>query len=133
MGLGLAVGANRDAQRQLVDENYSRNNKKLPHYHYHHQHHTATDIPASMAGNKRALDADPKLASPKRAKKAHVVPVKLRVDDLAWREVAMPDRLDDVEGFFGLEEIDGVDVFGTGGGLLEFKVGAAGRVLLGAR
>ncbi|KAF2105739.1 P-loop containing nucleoside triphosphate hydrolase protein [Lophiotrema nucula] len=35
---------------------------------------------------------------------------KVRLDDLQWQEVAMPDRLDDFEGFFGLEEIDDVEV-----------------------
>ncbi|KAK5000762.1 ATP-dependent RNA helicase [Elasticomyces elasticus] len=34
----------------------------------------------------------------------------VRLDDLPWKEVEMPDRLDDFEGFFGLEEIDDVDV-----------------------
>ena len=35
----------------------------------------------------------------------------------------MPDVLDDVEGFFGLEEVDGVDVVVTAGGKVEYKVG----------
>ncbi|KAJ9667311.1 ATP-dependent RNA helicase [Coniosporium apollinis] len=35
---------------------------------------------------------------------------KVRLDDLKWNEVALPDRLDDYEGFFGLEEIDDVEV-----------------------
>lgn len=34
----------------------------------------------------------------------------------------MPDRLDDVEGFYGLDEIDGVDVEVDGGGRAEYKV-----------
>ena len=45
----------------------------------------------------------------------------VRVEELAWKEVAMPDRLEDVEGFFGLEEIEGVDVIQEGGAKL-FKV-----------
>ncbi|KAF9890214.1 ATP-dependent RNA helicase [Aspergillus nanangensis] len=32
------------------------------------------------------------------------------VEDLNWKEVALPDRLEDAGGFFGLEEIDGVDI-----------------------
>ncbi|KAF8448586.1 P-loop containing nucleoside triphosphate hydrolase protein [Terfezia claveryi] len=65
--------------------------------------HSASDKPA---GNSR----------PKRVKKANVVKPKpkfgknVRLDDLAWKEVSMPDRLDDVEGFFGLEEVDDVEV-----------------------
>lgn len=35
-------------------------------------------------------------------------PVKL--DNLPWKDVDMPDRMDDYEGFFGLEEIDDVEV-----------------------
>ena len=31
-------------------------------------------------------------------------------DQLAWKEVTLPDRFDDAEGFFGLEEIDNVEV-----------------------
>ena len=34
----------------------------------------------------------------------------LSVDQLAWREVALPDRFEDAEGFFGLEEIENVEV-----------------------
>ena len=34
----------------------------------------------------------------------------------------MPDRLDDVEGFYGLEEVEGVEIATTGGGKVEFKV-----------
>ena len=37
--------------------------------------------------------------------RADVVP-----DKLSWKKVALPDRLDDAEGFFDLEEVDGVDV-----------------------
>lgn len=32
------------------------------------------------------------------------------LEDLDWKEVPLPDQLDDAEGFFGLEEVDGVDV-----------------------
>jgi ATP-dependent RNA helicase DDX24/MAK5 len=47
-------------------------------------------------------------------------PVSL--DQLAWSEVPMPDRLDDVEGFFGLEEIEGVEVIKRPGDRkVEFK------------
>lgn len=45
------------------------------------------------------------------------------IDDLAWKEVTLPGRLDDAEGFFGLEEIDGVDIQRPqGGGEVKFKV-----------
>jgi ATP-dependent RNA helicase DDX24/MAK5 len=32
------------------------------------------------------------------------------IDDLAWKKTPLPDRLEDAEGFFGLEEIDDVEV-----------------------
>lgn len=48
----------------------------------------------------------------------------LGVDELDWKEVQLPDRLDDAGGFFGLEEIEGVDIVRPqGGGEVKFKVG----------
>jgi len=50
-------------------------------------------------------------------------PVKL--DKLAWNEVELPDRLDDFEGFYGLEEIEGVDVVkDEGTSMLRFESSA---------
>ena len=45
------------------------------------------------------------------------------IEELRWSAVPLPDRFEDAEGFFGLEEIEGVEVIrvGTGGG------GEAGR------
>ncbi len=39
----------------------------------------------------------------------------ISIDDLKWSEVTLPDRFDDAEGFFGLEEIEGVEVIRPGG------------------
>lgn len=33
---------------------------------------------------------------------------RVRLDELGWKTVSMPDRLEDTEGFYGLEEIDDV-------------------------
>nr|POE75450.1 atp-dependent rna helicase mak5 [Quercus suber] len=33
-----------------------------------------------------------------------------KASDLVWNSVSLPDRMDDAEGFFGLEEIDNVEV-----------------------
>ncbi|KAL5000110.1 ATP-dependent RNA helicase mak5 [Aspergillus recurvatus] len=55
------------------------------------------------------------------------------VDDLDWKEVALPDRLDNFEGFFGLEEIEGVDIVRPrGNGQLRFKsaLGKPGKSIL---
>ncbi|KAI9874252.1 MAG: ATP-dependent RNA helicase, partial [Pleopsidium flavum] len=38
------------------------------------------------------------------------------IDELKWSEVTLPDRFDDAEGFFGLEEIEGVEVVRPDGG-----------------
>jgi threonine dehydrogenase-like Zn-dependent dehydrogenase len=72
------------------------------------------NIVTTMPNKKRTLETGP---PQNRTKKA-----KILADELAWKEVAMPDRLDDVEGFFGLEEIDGVDVVADATGKFEFKV-----------
>ena len=47
-------------------------------------------------------------ARPKKLSPSKTTP--LSVDQLAWKEVALPDRFEDAEGFFGLEEIDNVEV-----------------------
>lgn len=45
------------------------------------------------------------------------------LDDLNWKTVPLPDRLEDASGFFGLEEIDGVDILRPEGtGEIQFKV-----------
>lgn len=45
------------------------------------------------------------------------------LDDLNWKEVPLPDRIEDAGGFFGLEEIDGIDVVRPeGNGEVRFKV-----------
>lgn len=39
------------------------------------------------------------------------------VDALPWNEVEMPEMFEDAEGFFGLEEVDGVEVVREGDSL----------------
>jgi ATP-dependent RNA helicase DDX24/MAK5 len=56
---------------------------------------------ASSKKKKRKLD--------RRNEKPEARPT-LKSDQLLWTEVALPDRLEDAEGFFGLEEIDDVEV-----------------------
>ncbi|KAN0078988.1 P-loop containing nucleoside triphosphate hydrolase protein [Elaphomyces granulatus] len=44
------------------------------------------------------------------------------IDELNWKKVQLPDRLDDAGGFFGLEEIEGVEVVRPKGkGQIKFK------------
>ncbi|KAL4885628.1 ATP-dependent RNA helicase mak5 [Aspergillus karnatakaensis] len=83
-------------------------------------------------GQKRQREpkgSDPQLKKRKRTGKADTTAEKqpepevfVGVDELNWKEVALPDRLDDFSGFFGLEEIEGVDIVRPQGkGELRFK------------
>ena len=53
------------------------------------------------ARKRQKMDGDTK-----PSKKPRIV----KADSLPWKSVSLPDRMDDYEGFFGLEEIDDVDV-----------------------
>ncbi|OLL25598.1 ATP-dependent RNA helicase mak5 [Neolecta irregularis DAH-3] len=51
----------------------------------------------------------------KKRKSAHLEPdsnghKSVKLDELSWKSISMPDRMDDVEGFMELEEIDDVAV-----------------------
>ncbi|KAF2026606.1 DEAD-domain-containing protein [Setomelanomma holmii] len=58
---------------------------------------------AHKAHKRQKIEKAPRkeIAIPKR---------KIRLDDLGWKQVSMPDRLEDFEGFYGLEEIEDVSV-----------------------
>ncbi|PWW72369.1 P-loop containing nucleoside triphosphate hydrolase protein [Tuber magnatum] len=82
-------------------------------------------LPPIIKSKKRTRQpADPKPVV-KRAKINNGY--KVTLDELGWKEVSMPDRLDDVEGFYGLEEIDGVDVEIDGSGRVEYKGARKGK------
>jgi hypothetical protein len=52
----------------------------------------------------------------KLAKDVSSAPKKaVAVDSLPWNEVKLPDMYDDAEGFFGLEEVEGVEIVKEGG------------------
>lgn len=54
---------------------------------------------------------------------------KVRLDDLAWTEVSLPDQMQDYEGFFGLEEIEGVEVVrDSGSGMVSYTVSDGAKV-----
>ncbi|KAJ5716223.1 ATP-dependent RNA helicase mak5 [Penicillium malachiteum] len=82
-------------------------------------------------GQKRGRDSKPQAIEAKKRKKGAKAAIAseddswdglVSVDDLNWKEVAMPDRMTDAEGFFGLEEIDDVDIIRTeGSGEIQFK------------
>lgn len=70
-------------------------------------------------GKKRPAAAD----GQKFKKRQKIVPTKkstapkraIAVDALPWNEIKMPDMFDDAEGFFGLEEVEGVEIVKEGG------------------
>jgi len=55
-----------------------------------------------------------------KSKRQKVDPAKngakkpVALDALPWNEVKLPDMFDDAEGFFGLEEVEGVEVVKEG-------------------
>ncbi|KAK3701763.1 ATP-dependent RNA helicase [Vermiconidia calcicola] len=61
-------------------------------------------VAAMKARKKRKLDGN-NLAPPTKGPKS-----KVKADALAWTGVSMPDHMDDYEGFFGLEEVEDVEV-----------------------
>lgn len=76
------------------------------------------------AGNKKKRVRTPpaNLQHRKRARASgNEVAHHTSIDKLVWQEVSMPDRLDDVEGFMGMEEVEGVDVLRTDDGGLVYK------------
>jgi|SRR5579862_7446359 len=74
----------------------------------------------------------PRVASTSDESRANAIKVSLA--DLDWKKVPMPDRLDDVEGFFGLEEVEGVEVARKHDGRVEylvcFRARYVGRILI---
>lgn len=62
----------------------------------------------------------------KTSSKPSAAPKKtVSASDLAWNAVPLPDRLDDAEGFYGLEEIDDVEIVRPdGAGEIKFIVRA---------
>ncbi|CAL5868804.1 uncharacterized protein PFLUO_LOCUS3031 [Penicillium psychrofluorescens] len=80
-------------------------------------------------GQKRGSDSKTQALQSKKRRKAAKASAEddswdglVEIDDLNWKEVTLPDRLEDAHGFFGLEEIDGVDIVRPeGSGEIRFK------------
>ncbi len=73
---------------------------------------------AAMKARKRQKLAGDNLGEERKPQTSSAPAIKthsVRLDDLEWKEVSLPDRLDDYEGFFGLEEIDDVEVIRADG------------------
>lgn len=65
---------------------------------------------AAMKARKRQKLDDSTNVAPAKSRREAPSSHAVRLDELEWKEVSMPDRMDDYEGFFGLEEIDDVEV-----------------------
>ncbi|KAG9230105.1 P-loop containing nucleoside triphosphate hydrolase protein [Amylocarpus encephaloides] len=64
---------------------------------------------AANSGSKKRQKIKPVPTTEKKA-----VTVAVAVDALPWNEVKLPEMFDDAEGFFGLEEVEGVEVVREG-------------------
>lgn len=58
---------------------------------------------AHKVHKRQKLEKAPKPATQKQKR-------RVQLNDLGWKTVGMPDRLEDTEGFYGLEEIDDLEV-----------------------
>ncbi|USP79540.1 ATP-dependent RNA helicase MAK5 [Curvularia clavata] len=65
--------------------------------------HAAPKKAAHKAHKRQKVDDFPK-PLPAKTKR------RVQLDQLGWKTVSMPDRLEDTEGFYGLEEIDDVEI-----------------------
>lgn len=64
---------------------------------------------------------------PNVKKRRKVGKIELGADELDWKPVSLPEAFEDVEGFYGLEEIDDVEIVKPEGqGQLKFKVTCIG-------
>jgi len=66
---------------------------------------------------KRKLSKTVSKDAGSKRRKTQIAPVKKRqvaVDALPWKTVEVPEMFDDAEGFYGLEEIEGVDIVKDG-------------------
>jgi ATP-dependent RNA helicase DDX24/MAK5 len=75
---------------------------------------------ASPAAKRSAPSTGENKGSKKRQKiksAKDIPPAQKRavaIDALPWNEVKLPDMFDDAEGFFGLEEVEGVEIVKEG-------------------
>jgi ATP-dependent RNA helicase DDX24/MAK5 len=79
----------------------------------------------NQAAHKRRK-IEPSKKSQKPAKVVAPVKKTVRLDELGWQSVDIPEQLDDYEGFFGLEEVEGVEVVkDEKSGRVEYKAAAS--------
>jgi len=69
----------------------------------------ARPVPNNSQRSKKRQKIDPVKDASKDVQKRPVT-----LDALPWNEIEMPEMFDDAEGFFGLEEVEGVEVVREG-------------------
>ncbi|KAI0483812.1 ATP-dependent RNA helicase MAK5 [Xylaria cf. heliscus] len=69
----------------------------------------------SAKRTKRTKTASNPQKSKKRSKRS------VGLDSLPWSKAKLPDMFNDAEGFYGLEEVDGVEVVRGDGNIVEFR------------
>ncbi|KAI1194340.1 ATP-dependent RNA helicase MAK5 [Nemania serpens] len=82
-----------------------------------------------MNGAKKRKLAASSVSLLAKRKKTSSVPQKSKrksrrsvgVDSLSWSSAKLPEMFDDAEGFYGLEEVDGVEVVRGSGNIIEFR------------
>ncbi|KAI1366442.1 DEAD/DEAH box helicase [Xylaria arbuscula] len=75
---------------------------------------------ASVSAKRTKTSSVPrKSAKSKRAKRS------VGIDSLPWSKAKLPDMFNDAEGFYGLEEVEGVDVFRGENNIVEFRTAVA--------
>lgn len=73
-----------------------------------------TDRPLTMPIDKKRKLSKSAAVQSKRRKTLSAAKKQAHVDSLRWKSVEVPEGLDDFEGFYGLEEIEGVEVVKEG-------------------
>lgn len=69
----------------------------------------------ALANKKaKARNPTPKSTRKPKARKS------TSVDSLQWRKAKLPDMFDDAEGFYGLEEVDDVEIIRHSNNTIEF-------------
>lgn len=66
------------------------------------------------AGSKKRQKIEPPTPAAAPAQYSDVRKQPVAIDSLPWNEVQLPEMFDDAEGFFGLEEVEGVEVVREG-------------------
>ena len=62
------------------------------------------------ARKRRKMDGKEQSQPQAKARSEVVRKIGVKADALRWKSISMPDHLDDYEGFFGLEEVEDVEV-----------------------